>query len=146
MNDIDREIKEVQLKREQLALEREIANERLKQRILSGPETLARTLSESFGRVKNSIFLWWKQILVVALIASVGLGGFAWLEHRQHLAAAERDRISTEQYFKRKAARIEAECGRFCFRSELGDYVSSNGGECALRPGFSHAFCELQAE
>lgn len=146
MNDIDREIKEIQLKREKLALERDMDNERLRRKLLSGPERLVKKLSAVFSWVKGFILLRWKHIFVVALIASVGMGGFWLLDNHKQQAEAERRRIADEEYFKQKAARIEKQCGRFCFRSELGDYVSSNGGECTLEPGFSHAFCELQAD
>jgi hypothetical protein len=146
MDDIEREIKAVQLRREQLALERELASARFKQKILAGPGSVVGTLAAILRGARTVILAWWKPSLLIALIASAGIGGFAWLEHSQQQAANERERIAREQYHKQLSARIEQKCGRLCTQSEGGDIISSGGGACFQRPGFSHVWCRLQVE
>lgn len=146
MDDIDKELKSVQLRRERLALERDLANARLKRMILAGPESLIGTLAAILRWAQTVVMAWWKPSVLVALITSAGIGGYSWLEHSQQQADSERDRIAREQYHKQLSARIEEKCGRLCTQSDGGDIISSGGGPCVRHAGFSHVWCRLQVE
>jgi len=69
MDDIDRELKEIQLQRERLALEREIALKGA----ASAVGSVTKNVAEASKNVRGFLALWWKKILLIAiLIATAG--------------------------------------------------------------------------
>jgi hypothetical protein len=140
--DIDREIKKIQLQREQLSLKRELANERLKQSILEKP----KVAGQFFGRVLINLMglalSKWRLIVGIALVASSAAGVNAWLEYR----AREEARIASERYYRELDAYVEKTCGRFCSFGDTGDYISFDGGACKQTPGRTHGWCKMEAE
>ena len=146
-DEIDSEIKKVQLQRERLALERELANERLKKRILAGPKAAGSLIAAFLFGLKASVLGWWKPIVGITLIASTTAGVYAWLEYRREQVAREEERIASERYHQKLNAHIEKKCGRFCrFGGDGGDFISIDGGPCKQTPEYSHVCCERQEE
>ena len=114
MDQLDRELKEVQLRREQLALERELARKRLKERVLGGAVGTASMGAGAVLRlvagIRRFITQWWKQAFLVAALAAAGLGGMEWKRK------AEEGRKVAEQQrrYAAEAAFVLRECGREC--------------------------------
>lgn len=140
--DIDREIKKIQLQREQLSLKRELANERLKQSILEKPKVAGLFFGRIFTNLIGLTLSKWRLIVGIVLVASSAAGVNAWLEYR----ALEEARIASELYYKELNAHVEKTCGKFCSFGDVGDYVSFDGGPCTQTPGRSYHFCKLQTE
>lgn len=82
MDQLDKELKQVQLQREQLALERELRRIRVKERVFDGAVGAASAGVGSVLRLLAGIhrFLarWWKMAFLVATLAAVALGGMEW--------------------------------------------------------------------
>jgi hypothetical protein len=140
--DIDREIKKIQLQREQLSLKRELANERLKQSILEKPKVAGQFISRVLINLMDLTLSKWRLIVGIALVATSAAGVNAWLEYR----ALEEERIASELYYKELNAHVEKTCGKFCSFGDEGDYVSFEGGPCKQIPGRSHGWCRMEAD
>jgi hypothetical protein len=140
--DIDREIKKIQLQREQLSLKRELANENLKRWVLERPKVAGWLIARVLLGLKVLVLDWWRTIIGIALVASIAVGVNAWLEFR----ADEEERIASERYYRELDAHIEKTCGKFCSFGDAGDFTSFNGGPCEQHPGQSYFFCKMQAK
>ncbi|MGK2953484.1 MAG: hypothetical protein ACSLEZ_14025 [Thiobacillus sp.] len=114
MDDLDRELKQVQLRREQLALERELARKRMKERVFDGAIGTASIGAGSVLRLGRGIFgfikRWWKWALLVAALSAAILGGIEWNKkvEEDRKAAEEQRRYAAEANFVLK------ECGEQC--------------------------------
>lgn len=141
-DDIDREIKKIQLQREQLSLKRELAKENLKQSLLELPIAGGKLIGRVLFNLKVLVVGQWKPIVGIALVASTATGINAWLEYR----AREEQRIASERFNRELNAHVEKKCGKFCSTGgEMGDFISFDGGPCiqALLP---HGWCKMEAE
>lgn len=95
MDEIEREIKKVQLQRERLALERELARKSALEWTGKGVHALTgaaagtakglRTLFRAFARQ-------WKLMLLLAIVSATAVAGVAWQERKQQ------ERLAAEQY------------------------------------------------
>lgn len=120
MDDIDRELKKIQLQREKLALERELARQRTKERILGGAVETAAKGADSIGRgftgATGLIARLWKPFLLLCMLIALGAGGVALVIEREKAAErAEAARRSAAQQ-----AYVLNVCGRPCV-SQVGD-------------------------
>jgi hypothetical protein len=140
--DIEREIRKIQLQREQLSLKRELANEKLKQWILDRPTAAGQLIIGGLLRLKALVLCQWKPIVGILLVVSAAASVNAWLEH----SAREDDRIASELYYKELNSHVEKTCGKFCSFGDTGDYISFNNGPCENTPGRTHSWCRLEAE
>lgn len=114
MDDLDRELKQVQLRREQLALERELARKRMKERVFDGAVGTAAMGAGSLLRLGAGILeligRWWKWVFLVSALAAAVLGGIEWNRQveENRKAAAEQRRFTAEASFVLEA------CGQPC--------------------------------
>ena len=101
MDDIDRELKEIQLQRERLALEREIALKGA----ASAVGSVTKNVAEASKNVRGFLALWWKKILLIAiLIATAGGALNRMLEY---------DRQQKRVAMEAKYARLDAASNAF---------------------------------
>jgi hypothetical protein len=125
MDELDRELKRVQLQREQLALEselarkhmkerRELARERMKERVFDGAVGTAAVavgsvlgLLEGIGRF---IERWWLLAFVVAVLAAAALGGMEW----KRLVEEDRIKEASERRYAAEVAFVKKQCGLGC--------------------------------
>lgn len=140
--DIDREIKKIQLQREQLLLKRELAKENFKQSLLELPTAGGKLIGRVLFNLKVLVLGHWKTIVGIALVASTATGVNSWLEYR----AREEQRIASERYNRELNAHVEKSCGKLCSFGDGGDYVSFDGGPCKQLSKRSHGWCRMEAE
>lgn len=121
MNELDKELKKIQLRREQLALERdelafakERTRRRLKEELLAGPVGVVSTsIRITIGLVTGiRLFIkrWFKLLMLcITFVASI-LGGMAWKKHLEYESqiAEQQRRYSAEEAFVLKV------CGSEC--------------------------------
>ena len=92
-DDLDRELKLVQLQRERLALEREIASQRKGRAVKNATKSVVQSMTAFFEALGNFFTRWWKGIFAVVLAAVFALGcigvGVAWIEHKHRQAEAD---------------------------------------------------------
>ncbi len=122
MDELDREIKAVQLRREQLALARELARERLEKRLLAGPTSVLRTLAALVRGVGRLIVAWWKPALFAGLMVGSGLVYVEWkahIEHQREMAEDQRRQKALHDF-------VTKECGQPCRE----DYTSQDWAAC----------------
>ena len=114
MDQLDRELKEIQLRRERLALERELARNRMKERVLDGALGTAAMGAGAVLRllagIRRFITRWWKVAFLVAALGAAVLGGIEWK------GAMEKERRVAEQQrrYAAKEAFVLKECGERC--------------------------------
>ena len=114
MDQLERELKQVQLRREQLALERELKRKRMMEGFADG---VASTTSMSIGsalRLFRGIFRfarrWWVLAVCVAVMAGAAFGAMEW----RRMAAEERRAAAEQQRYAAEAAFVLKQCGREC--------------------------------
>ena len=92
-DDLDRELKLVQLQRERLALEREIASQRKGRAVKNATKSVVQSMTAFFEALGNFFTRWWKGIFAVVLATVFALGcigvGVAWIEHKHRQAEAD---------------------------------------------------------
>ncbi len=110
MDELDREIKAVQLQRERLALDRELARERLRKRMSAGPVAVLGALAVILEGARRIFVNWWKAVVLIALLASVVLGTMEWWAH------VERERKEGREQLRQDAehAYVVERCGQPC--------------------------------
>ena len=106
MDDIEKELKLIQLQRERLALERELALRAVGTAagaMASGVAGPVKSLGKSFAR-------WWKVLALLAALTAAVFGGIAWKQQRESelwdAARAEKQRA----WNAGKDERISQEC------------------------------------
>lgn len=114
MDQLDRDLKQVQLRREQLALERELAHKRMKERVFDGAVGTASKGAESVLRLLAGILRfitrWWKLAFLVVALAAAAIGGMEWKRN----AEEERKVAEEQRYYAAEAAFVLKECGQEC--------------------------------
>ena len=114
MDQLDRDLKQVQLRREQLALERELARERMKERVFDGAVGTASMGAEFvrrlFAGILRFITRWWKLGFLVVALAATASAGIAWKLNSEE----ERKVAEQQRYYAAEAAFVLRECGPEC--------------------------------
>ena len=140
--DLDTELKKIQLRREQLSLKRELENEKLKQWILDRPTVAFRFFNNSLLDLKVLALRFWKLLASIALVVFIAASVNAWqekLELEEAQAARNREYSEMMSY-------VEKTCGKVCSYGQDGStYISMDGGPC-IRSTTSQIFCEHNAK
>jgi len=100
VSDVDRELKEIQLQRERLALEREMAMRGAMRGAASAVGSIATGIAAPFKALGGLVTRWWKGILLVAALVPVVGGLSEW--------KIEYDRQQEKVASQAKLARWEA--------------------------------------
>lgn len=117
MDEIERELKQVQLQRERLALERELARISALEWFGKGVHAATRVATGIARRILVVLRFFarqWKLILLSIIVIASAMGAMAWQERLQQ----ERYEAEKAAYEAEQAAFVSKRCGR---ESELGD-------------------------
>jgi hypothetical protein len=129
MNDVDRELKEIQLKRERLALEREMAL----QGVATAAGRIAGGATAPFRWAARFTTTWWKAIAPL-VVAALAVGGFATWKHEQDEKQKKADRVAKRKLWEEgQATFVLKQCPTERF-------------ECSAADVAKRALCERKTE
>lgn len=107
MDEIERELREVQLQRERLALERELARKRLLTCVRKGPAALAKVTGEVAGRISSVLRFFgrrWRLVIFLVIVVSSVIG----VIERQERVRQERYKTELALFVKNKCQHMPA--------------------------------------
>ena len=140
--DLDTELKKIQLRREQLSLKRELENEKLKQWILDRPTVAFSFFTNSLLDLKVLALRFWKLLASIALVVFIAASVNAWQEKLE----LEEAQAARNREFSEMMSHVEKTCGKVCSYGQDGSrYISMDGGPC-IRATIDQIFCEQDAE
>lgn len=137
MDDIDRELKKVQLMREQLALDKELARRAWKSNAIAMMTNLIAALVNCVVRFISAalsfLLLRWRLVVLVVVLTVLTLGVFKFIEKRERAEEA-RQELEVMKYVRSKCISERCESMTYMFN----DPVCSN-------ERFNYSSCESQA-
>lgn len=143
MNDIDKELKEIQLQREKLALERDISRKATKDRINKAANSLFAAACY-LKKPVTGVFLrsarYWKPVSLAALLCTGGLAGYNWWEGvKQEQYAAARDAFAEEK--------CKSLASSYCqkIKNNHNDDDSVHDRFLCMQKSYEHSSCKMQA-
>jgi hypothetical protein len=140
--DLDTELKKIQLQREQLSLKHELEKEQFRQWILDLPKFALRVLVKGLLYLKTLLLRMWRPIAGLVLVLFIAAGINTWQENRE----LEEAQIASNRFYENMNAHVEKTCGKLCSYADGGAYISTNGGTCEKAPVLSHLRCKKEAE
>ncbi len=132
MDDVDRELKEIQLKRERLALEREMA---LRGAVTAGGAVATGAIG-LFMVVVRFFKQWWKGLLALMVVTAAVVGAIEWKKDYDLNQSLAESRAEYERWHQGKAVFVAEQCPGFkcsatqkakadaCFSKAGGDYLA----------------------
>lgn len=143
MNDIEKELKEIQLQRARLALERDISRKATKDRINKAASSIFATASYLTKRVIGLVLRaarYWKPVSLAALLCAGGVAGYSWWERaEQERYKAARDAFSEEKC----KSLVSSYCEKI--KDMVDDEVSVNDKFLCMTKRIDHASCKMRA-
>lgn len=146
MDELDREIKTIQLQRERIALQKELERQRLKERFIALPDSIFRKLTARARSMARFMYARWRSIVALVLVSVACLAVVIWREEVKYTERQEREAALRDESARQRAAAVEAKCGRLCGKTDIGDMTIDDRGVCTQRIGFSHVWCRRQVE
>lgn len=149
MDDIDREIKRVQLQREQLALERDQAlhgaagaAQKTAKAFTRGTTGTIKTMGQGFRRA-------WKGLAIVAVLTLSLAGGLAWVKEQERQEQAELHSRQIEAWGTVRKAFLSKECPEATYVCSTADEWAQKDPAIAQyvcgKKASARALCELSA-
>lgn len=146
MDDIDQELKKVQLQRERLALERELALKDATDTAKHVAGTIAGSVATPIKAAGNVFSRWWPTALILILVIGGGIGFLAWQKEKEH----ERQYAMYTEHLNRwqsgQREFIAQQCPEKQYACQESTKDSIDGYlDCRLKES-SHNLCKVQAE
>lgn len=137
MDDIDREIKLVQLQRERLALERELALKGAGSSAKSAVGAIAGGVAAPFRALAGGFVRWRAQIFAVLFFGGLVAASFAWKAHQEETAL----KAAEERWNAGASAFVAEQCpeSQYACRYSTEDYYA-----CEVKRSRAK-LCELEA-
>ncbi len=113
MDDIERELKLIQIQRERLALERELAIRGAGNSALHAASVAAAGVAAPFRAIGRALGRWWKALLGVLLVLGSVAGALGWKEYQDRedfRALEQRWNVAKEAYSAEQCPELNYSC------------------------------------